>query len=187
MTVRVVRITTPPSGPTRAVIVTPVGSGARTLDELDDVAGATAGTTGQVLTRQSDGQYRPADPQLAASVDRIELAATAGETLSGHRAVTRDIDDTLIYASNDDLVFLNAPVWITTGAALTGAPVSAVAYGPLSEPSWSWTPGPVYLGVDGLLTQTPPSASEALFLAQVAVATSDTSVFVDRCPSIVLT
>lgn len=171
---------------TGAVLITPVGAGARSLDELDDVSGAAAGTTGQVLTRQSDGQYRPADPPLAGSVGRIELTGAAGQTLSGHRAVTRGVDGTLIYAGNDDPAFLHTPVWITTGAASAGSVVEVVAYGLLIEPSWSWAPGPIYLGVGGSLTQTPPTAPGAAFLAQVGVATSATSVFVDRQQSIIL-
>lgn len=34
----------------------------RRLDELDDVSGADAGSTGQVLTKTADGQWRPLTP-----------------------------------------------------------------------------------------------------------------------------
>jgi len=111
---------------------------------------------------------------------------TASATLSGHRVVTASPDGTWRYASNDNLADLMAPLWITTGAIGAGEQGEAVIVGPIIEPSWSWTPGPVYLGVDGLLTQIPPLAPAAIFLAQVGFATSATVLFVDRNPSIKL-
>lgn len=41
----------------------PRGYGATKLDELSDVAGATAGFTGQALVKQSNGQWSPATVQ----------------------------------------------------------------------------------------------------------------------------
>lgn len=42
------------------VQIPPPTSGAHRLDELDDVTGADAGSAGQALVKQSDGQWRPA-------------------------------------------------------------------------------------------------------------------------------
>jgi hypothetical protein len=111
---------------------------------------------------------------------------TAASTLSGHRVVTASPDGTWRYASNDNLADLTAPLWVTTGAVDAGEQGEAVILGPITEPSWSWTPGPVYLGVDGMLTQVPPTAPAAVFLAQVGFATSATTLFVARNPSIKL-
>ena len=120
----------------------------------------------------------------AGEAETFVVFSTAGEALSGHRAVTRRPDGQIGYASNTNPAHVHAPVWITTGAAANGAAVEAVAYGPLTEPSWNWTPGPVFLGADGLLTQIPPVAPA--FLTQIAVATRATELFIDRNPSIVL-
>jgi hypothetical protein len=111
---------------------------------------------------------------------------TASRPLSGHRVVTALPDGSLDYASNDDPAHLAAPLWITTTAAGTGDEVAFVVVGPVTEPSWNWTPGPVYLGANGVLTQTPPTAPAAVFLAQIGFATSLTTLFVDRNPSIKL-
>jgi len=107
--------------------------------------------------------------------------------LSGHRVATRAADGTLGYASSTDSEHVHAPLWVTLGAVAAGATAEMLAYGPLTEPSWTWTPGgALFLGSDGLLTQEPPTAPGALFSAQVGVATTATSIFVDRQPSIIL-
>lgn len=186
MTVRVVRIGASPTV-TGVVLLTPVGPGASVLDDLGDVSGAAAGLTGQVLTRQASGQWQPATPSAVGSVDQVRLTRTAAVALSGHRAVTPRADGTLEYASNTTPGHVHAPVWITTGAAAQGSPVDVVAYGALTEPSWSWAPGPLYLGAAGVLTQAPPTAPGALFLGHIGYATGATSVVVDRRASIALT
>lgn len=128
--------------------------------------------------------YGPPGP--VGSPDSIIETGVAAATLSGHRAVTRNADGTIGYASNDNAAYVAAPIWITTGAAVSGATVTAVAYGLITEPTWSWTPGPVYLGAAGVLTQTVPTSPGAVFLAQIGYAPTPTSIFVDRYPSIKL-
>lgn len=144
----------------------------------------------------SQGAAYPLDAQAASllagsgiggSVAELKRNGVAAVALSGHRVVTPQPDGQLNYASNDNLAHLAAPLWITYGAASPGALVDVLLTGVMIEPSWSWTPGPVYLGVNGLLTQIPPAAPGALFLAQVGTATSPTSLFVDRAPSIKIT
>lgn len=128
----------------------------------------------------------PGQPGDAAG--QIRLVGLAATALSGHRLVTPLSDDTIGYASNDDPDLVHHPLWLTIGAVSEGAEVAVLLLGALSEPSWAWAPGPLFLGQNGQLTQTPPSASSgAAFLAEVGCATSPTSVFFDRQPSIVLT
>lgn len=126
----------------------------------------------------------PPGPPGPAGSAALLAAGEATIPLSGHRVVTPGPDGMLGYASNDDPDHLAAPLWVTLGAAGAGAPVSALMIGPLTEPSWNWTPGPVYLGINGMLTQTPPTAPAALFLAQVGAAIGPTTIIVDRSPSI---
>lgn len=116
---------------------------------------------------------------------QVLLTRTAALDLGGHRVVTLADTNTLIYASNDDPAQLEAPLWLTLAAIVSGAGDAVLAYGPALEPTWAWNPGPLYLGTTGLLTQTPPS-SPALFSVQVGYATSPTRVFFDRRPSIAL-
>lgn len=119
-------------------------------------------------------------------VGQVKLTATAATVLSGHRAVTQRSDGQLVYADNTTLFHLHSPVWLTMGAISSGADGEVLVYGTLTEPSWSWIPGgALYLGANGVLTQTPPQPP-AVFSAMIGVATGPTTVFIDRQPSILL-
>ncbi len=161
--------------------------GARVLDDLDDVSGATAAAPGQTLIKQVAGGWQPADiAGGGALAGQVKLTALAAEDLSGHRIVTPRTTGSVKYASASDGEIIHAPLWLTLGAALAGDPVELLLFGPTVESSWLWVPGPVFLGDDGLLTQLPPTSASAVFLAQVGTATAATRMVVDRQPSIVL-
>jgi hypothetical protein len=130
----------------------------------------------------------PPGPQGAPgdAAGQLRMVGAANGALSGHRLVTPAPDGSLGYASNDEPNHLNAPLWLTLGAAVDGDTAHVLVYGSLDEPSWSWTPGPLYLGVEGFLTQTPPSAPDAVFLTQVGFATAPTTAFIDPHPPITL-
>jgi hypothetical protein len=100
--------------------------------------------------------------------------------------VTDNGDGTVSYASNTNAAHVNAPLWMTLGAVADGASVEVVAFGPVDESTWSWSSGPLYLGLNGVLAQAVPVAPAALFLAQVGYATGPRSAFFDRQPSISL-
>ncbi|WP_130291599.1 hypothetical protein [Pseudonocardia sediminis] len=114
------------------------------------------------------------------------MQATAAVDLSGHRVVTPLPDGSVRYAASNRMLDRWAPLWLTAGAASAGGLVEVVTRGPIDEPSWSWTVGPVYLSEEGRLTQAAPSRPRFMFVAQVGTATSPTSVFVDRFQSVVL-
>jgi len=96
------------------------------------------------------------------------IKRTAGETLSGHRAVKINGSGEAVYVSHAD-ADADLVTGLTTGAAVGGGQVEIVTDGELIEPSWTWTPGPVYLSTNGQLTQTPP-ASGALIEMGIALA-----------------
>jgi hypothetical protein len=147
---------------------------------------SVAGLTGIVGASELADAIAPFLPAGGGGqAQNIVVAGTAATALSGHRAVTRLEDGTFGYASNDNIDHLGLPLWVTTGASSMGAAVQAVALGEIIEPSWSWSLGPVFLGANGLLTQSVPTAP-AQFLAQVGFATGATRMFVDRQPSIML-
>jgi hypothetical protein len=142
----------------------------------------------------SQGAAYPLDAQATSLLENSGVGGTARQlwatgvaasALSGHRVVTPAPDGLLDYASNNDPGDVNAPLWVTASAASQGSAVEALMFGSMIEPTWTWTPSqPVYLGTNGVLTQTPPAAPGAAFLAQVGMATSPISLFVDRSPSI---
>lgn len=105
-----------------------------------------------------------------------DLQLTAGVSLSALRAVTTNSSGEAVYASTDTLG--NAQVvGITMGAASSGAQVGVKTFGPMSDASWNWTKGAVYLGTNGQLTQTAPSGGA--IIVQVGRALTATQLFVD--------
>lgn len=95
----------------------------------------------------------------------------AGENIGGHRAVTVGADGKAYLASPVEAQ-AQAVFGVTTGAAVTGASVTIQCAGVLSEASWSWTPGPVWLGTDGVLTQTVPTSGAAVHIGTAGGPTS---------------
>lgn len=95
----------------------------------------------------------------------------AGTNLSGHRAIR--VSNGLAYvADGSNAAQAGRAIGISTGAALLGDDVTIQTAGSITEPSWSWTDGPVFIGVNGILTQ---SLVGLAFVQQVGVSTSATS------------
>lgn len=129
-----------------------------------------------VVTAALQGPPGPTGP--AGSGSSLSITRAAGQDLSGHRAV-RVAGEEAFYASADTQVHAGRVVGITTGAALTGADATIQVGGEMTELSWSWSDGPIFLGLDGQLTQTPPTAG---FVQQVATAITSTRILIDVRP-----
>lgn len=111
----------------------------------------------------------------------------AAANLSGHCVVMPVSATDVDYADNTTWPHARAPLWLTMGAALLGTEVTVLGSGVIVEPSWSLSVGPVYLGHNGLLTQTPPTALlGALFLAVVGFALNATTLQFNPQPAIAL-
>ncbi|WP_267361530.1 MULTISPECIES: hypothetical protein [unclassified Methylobacterium] len=108
--------------------------------------------------------------------DAIKVMIAAGD-LSGQRAVLSTGDGTVAYASALDASHRNAVLGLTIAAASAGAMVDVATSGPVASPGWGLTPGlPLFLGEDGLITQTPPSSPAAFALRLGHAAEPDTAV-----------
>jgi len=114
------------------------------------------------------GEVGPPGPAGAGGAGTA-LTKTAGTALSGHRAVVLDVSGEAIYADNTVLAHRDKVLGLTSGAASAGADVTIVSYGEITEPSWTWTlDEPVFLGANGLLTQTAPALiAGAVFLQRI--------------------
>lgn len=136
-------------------------------------------TVSSVVERTSVVKVASPGPQGPAGVNGADggtyatkIAATA---LGGHRIVRTVSGTDVGYASNDDVLHGDDVLGMTLGAASAGAVVQVANEQDITEPSWSWTPQePLYLGLNGLVTQTPPE-SPAAFALVVGFATSATS------------
>lgn len=168
-------------------------SDAEKLEPVPDMAGyvlvSSVGQAGGVTPLGIDGnvpdEFLPAT--TTGSAEQVRVTGIAGTALSGQRIVTKLANASIGYASNNVLAHVHAPLWVTFGAAVVGDMVEVLAYGALEEPSWNWVPGePLFLGLGGVLVQTPPTAPGALFLAQIGVATTITTIFINRQSSIII-
>lgn len=97
------------------------------------------------------------------------IAVVAAVDLGGHRVVTVDG----LYADASDITTMNKGAGLTVVAVSAGQTTAAYNTGVITEPSWNWSVGqPVYLGLNGLLTQTPPTTGYLLRIGQPKSATS---------------
>lgn len=104
----------------------------------------------------------------------------AGQVLGGNRAVTTNLQGQLVYpdpASTTSRVY-----GLTMHSALQGELVTVQIAGTQTEPSWSWdVTKPVFVGLNGVLTQTVPITGQTLV---VGYPNSPTKLFIDRQPPI---
>ena len=111
----------------------------------------------------------------------------AGSNIGGHRAVIVGVNGSVEYADANTLSHAYAVLGVTIDAS-DGANVTVQRIGEISEPSWNWIPRqPVFLGLNGELTQVPPSPQNAVFSLVLGFASTETKLTVDVSFPIMLT
>lgn len=116
------------------------------------------------------------------------LEYPAGAALGGHRAVMLDNAGKLQYATNANIAHMGRVIGVTLGAVEADAPCQVKNFDQTTEPTWNWAMNqPVYLGANGLLTQSAPTAiGGATFLMVIGFPVSSTTLFVSLREPIVL-
>lgn len=110
--------------------------------------------TGYVL-ETSAPRGEKGEPGVAAGSVVQYIVAYA---MNGHRFVVLGNDQRVIYASNLGPTHAIKILGMTTGAAMSGY-IDIQTGGAIEEPSWNWTlDTPVWLSVDGLMTQVEPTS-----------------------------
>lgn len=106
----------------------------------------------------------------------VDTSLIAGTSISALRCITTDANGEAKYATPDTLA--NALViGISTTSGNTGDTIVVKTSGQMTDASWSWTKGAIYLGSNGTLTQTAPSAGSVV--VHVAKAITATTIIVD--------
>ena len=106
----------------------------------------------------------------------IDTSLTAGMSISALRCITTNSSGEAVYATPDTLA--NAVViGISTTAGSAGDTITVKTNGELSDASWNWTKGAIYLGSNGVLTQTAPSGGA--IVVHVAKAITATKIIID--------
>lgn len=110
------------------------------------------------------------------SANNMSGIYVASEILGGHRIVRSTGAGEVGYASSDGAGHGDDTVGLTTAAVGFGESVQVTHFGYVQFGGWSWTQGqPIFLGTNGLMTQTPP---ESGFVQVVGHAADTDTVFV---------
>jgi hypothetical protein len=111
------------------------------------------------------------------SGDVVQTSLVADVALGGQRVVWGNALGRAVYADHSDSAMPVRSIGVTTGAAAANANVTVQTHGPMEELSWTWTPQQeLFLGVNGLMTHTPPASGFSLV---VAFAITATKIFID--------
>lgn len=115
----------------------------------------------------------------------VAISLIASGAIGGHRVLVTNGDGSCSYADATNSAHVNRVIGISSSAAIDGADVTIITLGQIVESSWNWTIGqPVFIGTNGLLTQTEPTAPSFWHIIGVAIA-ADT-IFVQQNQPIIL-
>ena len=124
-----------------------------------------------LLTEAQQGPPGPPGAPGQAGVSYVTFKARG--PIGGHRAVCAAFSGYVKYSDSRNVAGAMSVVGISLHAAEDGDDIHIANSGEVVEPSWSWVQDlPIFVGVEGVLTQVPPDTG---FQLVVAVATSPTS------------
>lgn len=107
--------------------------------------------------------------------EALVQACIAAATVGGHRAVRTQSDGRVLYANQTDTSKGFSVLGITLNSAIENGAVQVQRDGPITFSGWSWAPDlPVFLGLNGELTQTPPATGVLIVIGNAATPTSIT-------------
>jgi hypothetical protein len=103
------------------------------------------------------------------------LPALTSSALSALRVVTLDGAGLWEYATIANPAHATALLCLLQSATAIGGAAEPLLLGFVSDLAWTWVKdAPIFLGIDGVLTQSAPTAG---FMRQVAIATSATQIY----------
>lgn len=118
------------------------------------------------------GDQGPAGRDGAAGSGAVQVVLQATSALGGQRVVSTAADGALVYADPTDLATLEGLFGLTLNAAAPGDDVTVLVSGEAQDSGWAWVQGAaLYLGVNGVLTQTPPAGAYIVRLGHAVSAT----------------
>ncbi|MEO5341106.1 MAG: hypothetical protein H7837_11430 [Magnetococcus sp. MYC-9] len=153
-----------------------VAVNALTTTEIGTLDGVTAPIQGQL-------------DDMAHALDRVNSVAdssfVAGVTVGGERFVALTDDGTIVHADASNMDHALRLCGLTMHSGTAGEPVQVRRLGLVEYQGWSWDPGrpAIFLGSNGLLTQTMPTSG---FSCVVGHCESPTKLFIQIQPAVVL-
>ncbi len=104
------------------------------------------------------------------------IIKTAVSAISAHRIIVLDADDRPVYADSGLLSHINRVVGVSINSAAMGESLEIQYGGEIKDPSFNFTPGPIYVGTDGFITTVLPTDVTAEYLQQIGIATNATTI-----------
>jgi hypothetical protein len=91
------------------------------------------------------------------------IVLPAPTPIGGHRVVRRTSGG-IEYADASEISHINSIIGLTISAIGSGFSGQVITLGDIEESSWNWAPDlPLFLGLNGLLTQVVPDSSNSVF------------------------
>lgn len=153
--------------PAQAVTEVLIQPGAQQVQDLRSAAFVVL--AGQPGRKGDKGEPGPAGGAIIQKVASVPM--------SGHRMVAPIDANQVVYADCSTLLNRINTLGLSLNAASPGGTVDVQRLGEVQHSGWAWTPGAVFLGQDGNLTQTVPPG--ALFSLIVGFALDPTTLFID--------
>jgi hypothetical protein len=124
------------------------------IEQLREYA-VTVESPAEVTVVTAGDQGPPGVPGEPGPAGGSAFQRTAGEITSALRVLYEQGGQ--VYALDyRDTAHIDLILGISLTAAAAGQPLNVQRSGVLDDAGWSWTPGRVWLGANGALTQTPP-------------------------------
>lgn len=153
---------------------------------VDDYLEVLVAGIERLLSRPTAVQSVPSIAAIASASPLQPMVATVrvgAAAVGANRALMFDPTGTVVYADPMDPGFLFAGISQQAGAA--GSSITVLQNGPMTEATWTWTPGlPLFVGANGTLTQTVPISG---VMQEVAIAYTATMIVVQPQTPITLT
>ncbi|TLX54858.1 hypothetical protein DN824_20460 [Stutzerimonas nosocomialis] len=120
---------------------------------------------GVLVAAGEQGPPGPPGPEGGSALQRL-----AGITVSALQAVYEQSGLVRPLDYRDE-AHIDLLLGITLTAATAGAAVNVQRSGAIEDSGWSWTPGRVWLGASGALTQIPPADGYCVLIGSATSAT----------------
>jgi len=115
----------------------------------------------KILYSPESGGGGSVEPPGESTIIELILNLPAGEAISALRAVWSD-GSSIFYASASNELQAQRLCGLSVTAGGPGDPIQVKSVGLVTDVAWTWTPGFVWLGENGYLTQTPNPANANL-------------------------
>ena len=124
----------------------------------------------EILVVAVSEQGPPGPPGAPGPAGGAAVQRLAGETLSALRVVY-ELNGQVFLLSSADADHIDLLLGLALTAAAAGTATNIQLIGAVDDAAWSWTPGPIWLGTNGALTQTPPASGFDVRLGAAVSAT----------------